>query len=216
MIKGDLTVQAGYDAWALTYDPALNRTRDMSAAVLHRQASELHDAAVVEVGCGTEKNTEWLAERARRIDALDFSDGMLAVARARRFACDVRFVASDVRERWPLDHEIADIIVVNLVLEHIERIESVFVEAERVLRAGGLLYVCEFHPARQLLGKQAHFSTGEGELTIDGFPHDVSDFVHAAFSVGLRLTSLREWRDDENNRLLVPRLVSLTFLKEHD
>ena len=37
----------------------------------------------MELGCGTGKNTVWLAGRARALVALDFSDGMLTRARER-------------------------------------------------------------------------------------------------------------------------------------
>src|SRR6185436_13665880 len=92
---------------------------------------------IVEVGCGTGKNSVFFAEKARSVVALDFSDGMLAKARARVKAPSVRFVHHDVREPWPVPATSADLVSVNLVLEHVEHIAFVFQEAARVLRPGG-------------------------------------------------------------------------------
>jgi SAM-dependent methyltransferase len=70
--------------------------------VLRRAPLAVAGRDVLELGCGTGKNTGWLAEHARTVVGLDFSAGMLARARERVRAANVRFARHDVRQRWPV------------------------------------------------------------------------------------------------------------------
>lgn len=211
-------IAAAYNDWAATYDTDLNRTRDLAAEVLKQADISFSSCKIVEVGCGTGRNTEWLAERSAEIVALDFSDEMLARARVRLNDPRVRFVQHDARATWPLADSSADVIIVMLVLEHIENLETFFAEAARVLTHGGKLFVCELHPMRQLTGGQAQFNnpkTGERQR-VAAFLHDVSEYVNAGVSAGLELRHLGEWRDADAEPASMPRLLSLLFGSRND
>jgi ubiquinone/menaquinone biosynthesis C-methylase UbiE len=197
--------------WAETYDESKNATRDLDAAVLRAQRFPLEGATVIEIGCGTGKNTEWLAA-ASKIVALDFSEKMIQVARQRVRSDHVDFIQHDIRRPWPVPERSADLITCNLVLEHIEDIGIVFAHARRAMKAGATLFVSEFHPYRQLLGRQARFAAGnEEEIKVPAFVHDTAEFVGAGLAEGLRLTQLSEWRDEGANATTPPRLLTLTF-----
>jgi malonyl-CoA O-methyltransferase len=168
---------------------------------------------IVEIGCGTGLNTEWLATQAASITALDFSEEMLRHAATRVQVPKARLIQHDVRTAWPLADDAADVIVAMLVLEHVEYLQSVFAEAARVLRPNGELFTCELHPMRQLMGGQAQFSntqTGEREL-VPAFVHNVSDFINGGLSAGFSVQGMDEWRDDGASPEELPRLLSLTF-----
>jgi len=204
-------VAADYDRWAETYDTDRNRTRELAASVLRQQNLELAGRNVVEIGCGTGHNTEWLVERSTSVLAIDFSEGMLRRARARLQSNDVRFIQHDIRYNWPTADASADLVIAMLVLEHIEQVEPVFAEAARTLRLGGELFICELHPMRQINGSQAEFintETGACER-ITAFLHDASDYVNAALRSGFELKHMGEWRDSDAARSDLPRLLSL-------
>jgi ubiquinone/menaquinone biosynthesis C-methylase UbiE len=206
-----LSVRAAYDIWAETYDDTKNATRDLDGIALRAQPFELDGAKVVEIGCGTGKNTEWLASAAEVV-ALDFSDKMIEIARQRVRSNRVTFLQHDVRQPWPVADRFADLITCDLVLEHIEDIGAVFKHARRAMKPGGTLFVSEFHPFRQLLGRQARFAGGDAEeIKIPAFLHDTSDFVRAGLAEGLQLTQLSEWRDEGADAIVPPRLLTLTF-----
>lgn len=207
-------VARAYDVWAGQYDLDTNRTRDLAGRILQDAALPFAARDVVEIGCGTGRNTEWIAAGARSVVALDFSDGMLREARRRVTAPTVRWVRHDVREAWPLADASADLIVATLVLEHVEALEPVFREAARVLRRGGTLFVAELHPMRQLLGRQAEYTdpaTGRLER-IAAHLHDASEYVQAGLAGGLTLTAFGEWRDAGAERAAPPRLLSVRFI----
>jgi ubiquinone/menaquinone biosynthesis C-methylase UbiE len=209
-------IAAAYNRWAETYDTDPNRTRELAGEVLRQVDLQIAAADIVEIGCGTGRNTEWLATQAASITAMDFSEEMLRRARERVHDPRVRFIQHDVRTRWPLADDAADVIVAMLILEHVEHLETVFAEAVRVLRPNGKLFICELHPMRQLMGGQAQFSntqTGEREL-VAAFLHNVSDFVNAGLGAGLDVRRLDEWRDADSDSNSSPRLLSLVFTKK--
>jgi malonyl-CoA O-methyltransferase len=229
-----MNVQDAYTAWSVTYDEDRNRTRDLdrevTAAILGRAAPF---GAVVEIGCGTGKNTIFLAGLADQVTALDFSPGMLARAREKVAAAgvtNVTFVETDLTQPWPVAAGAAGLVVCNLVLEHIAGLHVIFAAAARALRPGGRFFVCELHPFRQYLGTQATFQRGgtageagtaaevsaagtAGEaVLIDAYVHHMSDFLAAAEAAGLSLDSLKEWWHAEDAGK-PPRLVSFLFRK---
>ena len=214
-------IATAYDDWAETYDTVPNRTRDLAGQILRQAGLNLGDRAVVEIGCGTGRNTAWLARAAAgstddagpaSILALDFSVEMLARARARVTDGRVRFIQHDARNRWPLDDASADVVIAMLILEHVEHLQSFFAEAARTLSPKGDLFICELHPMRQHLGGQAQFINARtGEYTrVAAFLHDVSDYVNAGLAAGLSLRHLGEWRDEDETDD-PPRLLSLRF-----
>jgi len=206
-------VATAYDVWADVYDSQSNATRDLDALILRGQDPSLFRGDVLEIGCGTGKNTEWLASRARSLLALDASEQMLKRARERPGVQHVQFLQQDLRERWPVPDASRDTITCNLVLEHIEDLSFVFSEARRVLKPGGFLFICELHPFRQLQGKQAHFVNPEtgAVQTVRSYLHDVSDYLTAALGAGLVLVRAQDCRDDGAPRTAVPRLLALLW-----
>ncbi|MEZ4587954.1 MAG: class I SAM-dependent methyltransferase [Gemmatimonadales bacterium] len=206
---------SAYDRWSAQYDSDRNPTRDLDARVLRDTPLPLDGARVVELGAGTGKNSVWLAERAAQVIALDLSPGMQRVARERSGSLPVRQVRHDVRAGWPIRTGTADLVVSNLVLEHVEDLTPVFQEAARALAVGGELFLSELHPARQLRGGQAHFTDGRtGEtVRVEAFRHSVSDYVNGGIGAGLRLLGLGEWLEPDAPADLAPRLLTLRFAK---
>ena len=206
-------IAAAYNDWAETYDIDENRTRDLAEETLRQANLKLDGRKVIEVGCGTGRNTVWLDESAAEIVGLDFSEAMLARARARVNDPRVRFLQHDARARWPLADASADVVIAMLILEHVEHVETVFAEAGRVLVPGGELFVCELHPMRQQAGGQAQFNntkTGERQR-VTAFLHNVSDYVNAGLASRFALQHLGEWRDVEDSANSQPRLLSVLF-----
>jgi len=203
-----------YDRWAASYDADKNATRDLDAIVVRRAQLVLKGKEVLELGSGTGKNTVWLASQARHVTALDFSLGMIARAHERLGpATNVRFVQHDVCELWPLEPASVDLVVANLILEHVHDLEPVFFEAARVLRPNGQLYFCELHPYRQLLGGQAQFTdpkTGE-TVMVTAHVHSISEYVNGAIRAGFVVRELGEALEDDAPAGSPPRLITMMF-----
>jgi predicted TPR repeat methyltransferase len=209
-----MSTEAHYDMWSSQYDTNENKTRDLEAVAIRNLLDGRQFRSVLEIGCGTGKNTVWLAERAERLLGVDLSGEMLAKAKDKlAFATHVQFLQADITRPWTFAQERFDLVTFSLVLEHIADLDFIFAEVGGVLAADGRVYVGEFHPFRQYLGKGAKYETADGVQVPDCFVHHTSDFVRAAERAGLSLVKLAEYFDDEM-RSGVPRILGMVFEKK--
>ena len=207
-----MSIQKAYNEWSETYDSDENLTRDIDQQVTRDALANLHFHSILEIGCGTGKNTGFLAQVGTRVHALDFSEGMIEKAREKVKAENVRFSVADLTQKWPCEDESYDLVVCNLVLEHIEDLSFIFSEAFRVLEEKGKFLINELHPFKQYEGKKARFDKGEGVTEIPAFVHHISDFVNAASNNGLKLVQLNErWHAYDQGK--PPRIISFLFEK---
>jgi len=208
-----MTVQSAYNDWSRTYDTDENATRDLDHTVLKRVVGESHFTSIIEAGCGTGKNTDFLSRIGKTVTALDFSPGMIARAKEKLAHCtNVTFAQVDLTQRWPCKDHSADFITCNLVLEHVKDLAPVFTEAARVLADDGQFFVSELHPFRQYQGTVANFQRGDQSTRIEACVHHITDFLSAANAAGLKLKSLQEWWH-EKDKDKPPRLVTFLFNK---
>jgi malonyl-CoA O-methyltransferase len=207
-----MSIQKAYNQWSETYDTGRNLTRDLDQQVMQETFANQHFNCILEIGCGTGKNTALLAQIAEGVHALDFSQGMIEKAREKVKAENVRFSVADLTQRWPCEGGAYDLLVCNLVLEHIEDLSFIFSEGARVLTEGGRALINELHPFRQYEGKKAVFQGDEGVTEIPAFVHHISDFLNAASKSGFTLRKLDErWHAEDLNK--PPRIISLLFEK---
>jgi ubiquinone/menaquinone biosynthesis C-methylase UbiE len=208
-----MNVQDAYGRWSSTYDADPNRTRDLDALVTRKLLDGGHYGSILEIGCGTGKNTEFLAQICDDLRALDVSTEMIERARQKVTSAHVTFVLADLIAPWPCEDAEADLICCNLVLEHIQDLRPVFAEASRTLAPSGRLFISELHPFRQYQGTKATFRRGQETVEITAYVHHVSDFLVTAERAGFALLGLNEWWHDEDAGK-PPRLITLTFRKE--
>ena len=207
-----MNIQDSYNEWANIYDNNKNLTRDLDSNVTRSLLAHLQFDSILELGCGTGKNSLFFAQIGKSIHALDFSEGMILKAKEKVMADNVRFEAADLTRHWPCEDDVYDLISCNLVLEHIENLSHVFSESARTLKPGGTILVNELHPFKQYGGAKARFERSGQTVEVEAFVHHISDFINAAEAKGLRLLKLNEyWHEEDQGRL--PRLVSFIFAK---
>lgn len=205
-----MNIQDNYSEWSKTYDEDRNLTRDLDEQITRDWLGSQHFQTILEVGCGTGKNTARLVQHADQVVALDFSPGMISRAKAKLSDSSVGFAVADLTKMWPCADHSGDLVICNLVLEHIENLNFIFTEARRVLAANGQFFISELHPFKQYKGKKATFARDSGQVEIPAFVHHISDFVTAAQQAGFAVKELREWWHAEDEKLM-PRLVSFVF-----
>lgn len=205
-----MSIRKAYTNWATTYDSDRNLTRDLDQVVTSDTLAQDHYTTILELGCGTGKNTALLAHIGKCVCAIDFSEGMIMQAKRKLHHDNVMFAVADLTQPWPYADQCMDLIVCNLVLEHIADLVFIFSEAQRVLVKHGRFFICELHPFKQYEGKKATFQRDQQQTEIPAFVHHLSTFLDAAESTGFTLQRLREWWH-EADQLISPRLVSFMF-----
>ena len=208
-----MDTRKAYDTWASQYDTNNNKTRDLEGKALRATLAIIPFDNVLEIGCGTGKNTEWLIEKANEITAIDLSAEMLTRAKEKITSGKVQFKQADITFPWTFINKQYDLVSFSLVLEHIENLDHVFNEASILLKAGGHVYIGELHPYKQYSGTKARFDTEQGQQEVECFNHHISDFIKAAKKHGLLLAGLSEFFDN-NERTGIPRILAILFRKE--
>ena len=199
-----------YNAWAYQYDKNINRTRDLDKIVTKKSLVNLDFSYVLELGCGSGKNTEWLITRANKLVGLDFSKNMLDIARNKITSQKATFINTDLNEKWTVSDNSFDLATINLTLEHIEKLDHIFSSLFMKLNRGGKCFVCEIHPKKQLTGSKAQFKINRTEIVLEVFQHAEEDYILSAKKAGFNLLIKKDWYDNETD---IPRLISFLFEK---
>ena len=199
-----------YDSWAYQYDNNINPTRDLDKIATVESLSNIKFFNVLELGCGSGKNTEWLATKTDKLVGLDFSKNMLDLARDKIKTDKVTFINTDLNNDWPVNDNSFDLATINLTLEHIKILDHIFNSLFMKLTQGGKCFVCELHPKKQLAGSKAQFEENGIEIVLDVFQHSEQDYIQSAEKEGFKLLTKKNWYDNEKD---IPRLISFLFEK---
>lgn len=207
-----MSIEKDYDFWADYYETNENKTRDLDKKVTIKTLSKYEFTTVIELGCGTGKNTEWLINRSNKIIGIDFSQKMLDHAKQNINSKKVEFKKTDLNQDWDIQNNYADLITCNLTLEHISNLNFIFEQAFLKLKPGGKFFICELHPYKQYLGTKAKYETESGTKELKVFMHHISDYLDTAVRYKFNLIEINEWFD-KNNDTDLPRLISFVFDK---
>ncbi len=207
-----MSIEKAYNSWAKIYDTNENKTRDLDKKSTIEILSNYHFDSVLELGCGTGKNTEWLITKAKKIIALDFSRKMLNEAKKKIQNDNVLFKKANLLEVWEVADEFADLVTVNLTLEHINDLNFVFGQAYLKLKTDGIFFINELHPFKQYNGSKARFDSEKETEVLEVYTHHITDYINAAKENGFKLEEIYEQFDDLNKNE-IPRLISIILRK---
>jgi len=207
-----MSIEKAYNIWAHQYDSNKNSTRDLDEKSTFETLSDYSFENVLELGCGTAKNTKWFLGKATRIIGLDFSEEMLNKAKEKIHDKRVTFKKADLNENWEVDNNSFDLICCSLTLEHIKNLNHIFRQARFKLKDHGLFFISELHPFKQYSGSKARYETESGTEELEVYTHHISEYIDEAKSYNFELVELKEWFDEggEND---IPRLISFVFKK---
>src|SRR6266403_3486963 len=98
-----MRVDEAYEIWSRTYDEDRNLTRDLDEQLTREMLKDCRSKSILEIGCGTGKNTRWLSEIGDQVHAIDFSAAMIEQAQQKCTSENVTFSLSDITKRWTIE-----------------------------------------------------------------------------------------------------------------
>jgi SAM-dependent methyltransferase len=189
------TVRDGYDRWAESYDttpnPVVALDRRVTLGALDLRAGEV----VLDAGCGTGAHLGALSAACRRAVGLDFSRGMLRVAR--RNAPRALLARADLNERLPVRGAAFDAVLSSLVSEHLTKLGRFFEESFAALRRGGRFVFSAFHPDPARGGVEANFDDDGTEYRLGAEPYTVDDYLNGIADAGFTDLQWHEYGPDD-------------------
>ena len=207
-----MSLDKAYNSWAESYDDMLNKTRDLEEKAARIMLKNAYFDSILELGCGTGKNTQWLAEQCNKLIGLDFSEEMIAKAKQKIPLDKVVLKQQNLEDEWDINKGSIALVSCSLVLEHIEDLNLIFKKVSEVLKNKGEFYLGELHPFKQYSGSKARFDNGSEIQELEVYAHHISEYLTAAKNNQLDLIDLKEWFD-EDDRTKIPRLISFRFKK---
>ncbi len=207
-----MSIEKAYNIWADQYDSNRNKTRDLDTKSTIQTLKKYDFSKVIELGCGTGKNTSYLLKKADEVIGLDFSQEMLNKAKEKITDERATFQKADLTAKWEIENEYADLITSSLVLEHIKNLDFVFNQANEKLKSEGFFFVSELHPFKQYSGSKAKFESENGTQELETYVHHISEYLTVAKNNGFELLELEEWFDEQNESG-IPRLIGIVWRK---
>ena len=175
--------EAGYAAWAATYDSALNPLICLEEPVVQALIDRLPPGTGLDAACGTGRHTAYIAAHKHPVVGVDVSDKMLEKARTKLPA--VEFRAGDLLH-LPVETASVDFAVCALALTHCADLTRPLHELARVVRPGGRVILSDQHPIMTLLGGQALFAAEDGSFAyVPNYFHTHSAYFTAFEAAGL-------------------------------
>lgn len=176
-----LSAREAYRRWAPAYGKsAVTQLDQLLAAAMSPPA---RGKRLLDAGCGTGLRLAGL-DTALAI-GIDASPEMLAAGKVPGAAADVRAL--------PFADACFDLVWCRLVLGYIADPAPVYRELARVCRAGGHVFVSDFHPHAIVAGHRRSFRDATGSVhEIENHAHDAACHLRAAASAGLELVEARE------------------------
>ncbi len=221
----------GWDAasphWQATIEERVDWRRcpaDPTIALSRQELDHLGDVSgkdVVVLGSGDNLVVFALAGMGARVTSLDISQNQLdtAAERAKEIGLDVAFVRADVVDPSSLGDQSFDLAYTGgHVAAWVSDLRTYYSETCRILRAGGMFMVSEYHPFRRIWQDSSsdlkiafrYFDRGPheydrsddvpgapaGSLRSYEFHWTVGDYVSALMDAGCELLAIDEFGDE--------------------
>ncbi|HAA77352.1 TPA: hypothetical protein DCE37_19745 [Candidatus Latescibacteria bacterium] len=171
----------GYDLWAPTYDNTPNPVVALDSRHTISHLAPQPGEHILDAGYGTGRNIQPLLDAGAIPTGVDFSDGMLSVAKQRH--PDVSFTVSSL-DQLPDDWSDFDAVLCALLGEHLSSIDPVFASLHRVTKPGGRLVFSFYHPWMAEAGIEANFTLAEKEYRLGAETHSIDDYAKSIADAG--------------------------------
>jgi ubiquinone/menaquinone biosynthesis C-methylase UbiE len=197
----------GYDLWAEAYDATPNPVVEMDARYTMSVLAPKPGEQILDAGCGTGRNIGALIRARSNPVGVDFSRGMLDVARRKHPT--VPLMLADLQRTLPFEAERFDAVLCALIGEHLDELLPALREMHRVLRPHGRLVFSVYHPEMAAAGKEANFERSGVEYRLGAYRYAEADYTNLLEEAGFEEPVRHEFLGDEQLVQSVPSAAKL-------
>ena len=184
----------GYDLWSESYDSTPNPVVAMDSRHTIKLLGPASGELILDAGCGTGRNLGPLARAGSTAVGIDFSNGMLQVAR--RVYPDAPLAIADLEKPLPFRNATFDAVLCALIGEHLGELRVVLGEFFRVLNSGRLVFSV-YHPVMSAAGIEANFERSGVEYRLGAVHYSVEEHIRLVKDAGFDQIQVHEFRGDE-------------------
>lgn len=222
------------------YDAHMGKHGDTRNNTIIRPAlmsilGDINDMSILDAGCGSGYFSAELAQDARQVTGIDFSEQFIHICR-RKYSTipNLTFTVADMTRELPFGENAFDVVVSKMVLHYVPEIGTFYRESLRVLKTGGKLLIAVDHPmhtqflyAQELAGKKdskytnlRDYYSAEpsqkasvfGSVTLTWYPRTIGTYINACTTSGFRLEAVHELPETEHGTV-VPRILIIVCRK---
>ncbi len=202
-----VSAREGYDLWANTYDQTPNPVVAMDSRHTLNLLAPQPGQKILDAGCGTGRNLTRISSAGARPYGLDFSLGMLRVAR--RAVPDCPLVQADLQAEFPFRSAGFSAVLCALIGEHLDNLALTLSQLWKALEPGGWLVFSVYHPDLAEAGKEANFQLGETEYRLGAIRYSTADYLEMTWAAGFREIQSFEYSGDDELVTRIPQAAEL-------
>jgi len=125
------------EEYLLKKDPNKYEKRNIDHNLKIAEMLPPKDALILDVGCGGGFTSKLYIKKGNRVIGVDIFTDVLKEAREALYGV----ILQDIEKEWGIRSKTFDVVIMNVILEHIYRTDFVIREAYRVLKDDGVLLV---------------------------------------------------------------------------
>src|SRR5262249_16349879 len=192
----------GYDLWSATYESTPNPVVAMDSRHTIKLLAPAPGELILDAGCGTGRHLRPLLMASTAAVGIDFSFGMVQVAR--RQMDDAPVAVADLQATLPFPDRCFDAVLCALIGEHLNELGFVYSEFYRVLRSAGRLVFSVYHPEMSAAGIEANFERAGVEYRLGAIHYSLPDHLRLLREAGFEDSHFEEFNGDQELIKSVP------------
>jgi len=194
------SVKEQYGLWAKEYDVEFNPAIISEKEKPIKSLGKLKGKKVLDLGCGTGRNSVKIAEKGAEVIGIDLSKEMLEIARekAEKFNLNIQFIEQDFSDKIKFKSEKFDVIICDLVFGHLKDTFPVIKEMKRVLKKRGIIVITDLHPFAWFLPPGRKYDVFSAKkVKSQGYKHYIYEMFRQFKKAGLNLLDIEEFIIDK-------------------